>query len=142
MTNAANPNSIDTTDTLARGSGTGFLRSAAIGLYVCLGIDVVVAAVAFSDETDRHPLYERAQSKPWTVTVTQVRDAQDRVDMMNGVMITVGIATVVAFVLWTWAAYSRLATLRYERRYSTAWAVGVWFVPFVNFVVPLASLTT
>jgi hypothetical protein len=124
-----------------RRSGTALLRSASIGLTVMLGIDIVVAALAFSDETDRHRLYERAQSKPWTITIDEVRAAQDRVDTVNAIAIAAGIATAVAFALWTWTAYSRLATLRYERRYSTAWAVVAWFIPFVNFVVPKRVVT-
>jgi hypothetical protein len=124
-----------------RATGTTLLRSASIALYVFLGFDIVVAALAFSDETDRHSLYERARSKPWTITLGEIRSAQDRVDLVNAIAIAASIATVVAFALWTWAAYSRLATLRYERRYSTAWAVAAWFVPFVNFVVPKRVVT-
>ncbi len=126
---------------LAPRPGTTLLRNAAIGVSVCLGVQIIVAAVALGDETKRHALYERIDSKPWTVTMGDLTSAQDRADLMNGISIAAAIVVVIAFACWTWIAYSRLATLRYERRYSTAFAVCGWFIPFANFVVPKRVLT-
>src|SRR5215212_2388269 len=95
------------------------LRGAAVALYTLLAADIAVAAIAFSDELDRHSLYERAKSKPWTIMLSDVRAAEHRVDTINAIAIGLFIVTAVAFALWTWAAYSRLGELGYERRYGS-----------------------
>jgi hypothetical protein len=42
-----------------------------------------------------------------------------------------------AFLLWLHRAYANLPYLaRIRPRYTTAWAVGAWFVPLVNLVMP------
>jgi hypothetical protein len=114
----------------------GIMRGAAISLYVLLSINIAMAVVAFTDELDRHSLYERAKSKPWTITVSDVHAAQDRVDTVNAIAIGVLVATALAFAIWAWAAYSRLGALGYERRYGSGWALGAWFLPVANLFIP------
>jgi hypothetical protein len=114
----------------------GVVRGAAIALYALLSANIAVAAIAFSDELDRHSLYERAKSKPWTITLSEVHAAEHRLDTVNVIALSVVIATAVAFALWAWAAYSRLGELGYERRSSSAWAVAAWFVPIANLFMP------
>lgn len=112
------------------------VRGAAIALYALLSANIAVAVIAFSDELDRHSLYERAGSKPWTITLSEVNAAQHRVDTVNGIKIGLIVTTAVGFALWAWAAYSRLGALGYERRYSSGWALGAWFLPVANLFIP------
>ncbi len=112
------------------------VRGAAIALYVLLSANIAVAVIAFSDELDRHSLYERVKSKPWTITFREVNAAQHRVDTVNAIAIGLVVATAVGFALWAWAAYSRLGALGYERRSSSAWALGAWFLPVANLFIP------
>ena len=46
------------------------------------------------------------------------------------------LATGVAFLVWFWRAYRNLDALDLPRRYGTGWAIGGWFVPFLNFARP------
>jgi Domain of unknown function (DUF4328) len=114
----------------------GVVRGAAVSLYALLSVNIVVAAVSFSDELDRHSLYERAKSKPWTITLGEVHAAQERIDSVHAITIGVLVATGVAFAIWLWAAYSRLGALGYERRYGSGWALGAWFLPIANLFIP------
>ena len=45
---------------------------------------------------------------------------------------TVFIATGVFFLFWFHRAYRNLPALGGDRRYGTGWAIGSWFVPFLN----------
>jgi hypothetical protein len=112
------------------------VRGAAIALYALLSANIAFAAIAFGHELDRHSLFERAKSKPWTITLDEVRAVNDRVDALNAIFLGLVVATAIAFAVWTWAAYSRLGALGYERRYSSTWAAGGWFVPFANLFIP------
>jgi hypothetical protein len=54
-------------------------------------------------------------------------------------IIAVYAATVVAFVMWIHRAYSNLTALGNPKEgleYSPGWAIGGFFIPFVNLVVP------
>lgn len=47
------------------------------------------------------------------------------------------VATAVFFIRWFRAAYGCLPAFGVPRlRYGTRWAIGAWFVPLVNYVVP------
>lgn len=41
-----------------------------------------------------------------------------------------------AFLVWFWLAYRNLDALDLRRRYGTGWAIGGWFVPFLNLARP------
>lgn len=53
------------------------------------------------------------------------------------------VATVVFFLMWLYRSYENLPALGIPPRsiaYSSAWAVGSFFVPFVNLVVPYRAV--
>ena len=55
---------------------------------------------------------------------------------MNAIFAVLVIATGVAFLVWFSRAYRNLDALDLPRRYGTGWAIGGWFVPFLNFARP------
>jgi hypothetical protein len=55
----------------------------------------------------------------------------------------IGIATTVVFLVWLYYASSNLPAFGYaptEIKYSPGWAIGSFFVPFVNLVVPFLAI--
>lgn len=59
------------------------------------------------------------------------------------VEIVVYIATVVFFLMWVYRARENLTAFGVGKRqlqYSSGWAVGSFFVPFVNLVVPYRAM--
>lgn len=57
--------------------------------------------------------------------------------------IAVYIATVVAFLMWLYRSYENLPSFGAHRnsiQYSSGWAVGSFFVPFANLVVPYRAI--
>ncbi|HKO99835.1 MAG TPA: DUF4328 domain-containing protein [Pyrinomonadaceae bacterium] len=57
--------------------------------------------------------------------------------------IAVYIATVVAFLMWLYRSYENLPSFgirKGEIKYSSGWAVGSFFVPFVTLVVPYRAI--
>jgi Domain of unknown function (DUF4328) len=105
-------------------------------VYVLLGANIALAAVAFVAGMDLHSFYERAKSRPWTLTLAQLRHEQARADTINAIAVALMVATAIAFAIWTWLAYSRVAAQGYEHRFARGWAAGGWFVPFVNLYRP------
>lgn len=57
--------------------------------------------------------------------------------------VAVYIATIVAFLLWLYRSYENLPSFGVRRnniKYSSGWAVGSFFVPFVSLVVPYRAM--
>lgn len=51
------------------------------------------------------------------------------------------IATVIAFLLWEYRAHSNLNALKPENlEFTPGWAVGWWFVPFLNLFKPFQAM--
>lgn len=68
----------------------------------------------------------------------ELADALD-FSYINGGYMQLGLwgLTVVVFLVWFSQAYANLKELRAnDRQYSTGWAVGGWFIPIANLVVP------
>jgi hypothetical protein len=93
-----------------------------------------------------------ASKYPETVEASLLQETSDFTDMPGGVtqaaveMLTLSlvffgvigyIITVVAFLIWMHRSYSNLEPLGIRNpEYSPTWAVGCWFVPFMNLVRP------
>lgn len=60
--------------------------------------------------------------------------------LLTGVLglatIAVYIATAIAFLMWLYRANNNIAAFGEPREHSAGWAVGSFFVPFANLVVP------
>ena len=76
-------------------------------------------------------LLEDAQQGQF-ITPQQADDSDRRQLIVAVVDGTVFIATGVFFLFWLHRAYRNLPALGGDRRYGTGWAIGSWFVPFLN----------
>jgi hypothetical protein len=59
------------------------------------------------------------------------------------VYLAVYVATVVVFLMWLYRSYENLPSLgvpRNQIQYSSGWAVGSFFIPFVSLVVPYRAM--
>ncbi|MBK5288491.1 MAG: DUF4328 domain-containing protein [Acidimicrobiia bacterium] len=113
------------------------LRGLAIAIYVLLPIAGLLALamipVAFHA---RSVVHDHASGN--TVLVTQsVKDAGDAVGGVAGFNILVGLAIAVLFIIWMWRAASNLALFgRVRPKFGPGFAIGGWFIPFANFIIP------
>ena len=112
------------------------LRVPSVVVQLLLACWVVYGVVAIVVGFMQRSLLHRVAGDPTSVRFADVIADQHRVDVVNGVFLVLLIATAVAFVAWFWRAYQNLDALDLPRRYETGWAIGGWFVPFLNFVRP------
>jgi hypothetical protein len=70
-----------------------------------------------------------------------LKRAHDADDLSNAAIAIVGIlglATAVVFIIWMWrAAKNNEALGRMNPRLGPGWAIGGWFIPIANFVIPI-----
>lgn len=59
------------------------------------------------------------------------------------IQVVVYVATIVAFLMWLYRSYENLPSFGVrpnDIQYSSGWAVGSFFVPFVNLVIPYRAI--
>lgn len=65
-------------------------------------------------------------------------DAEDTASTVMGLSVLVGIAAAVLFIIWTFQMSRAVARYGpHDRKWTPGWAVGGWFIPFANCVIPL-----
>jgi hypothetical protein len=70
--------------------------------------------------------------------VRHARDADAFVRVVDVVVLLVTLAIVPCFIVWCWrAAKNQQALGRQPERLGSGWAVGGWFIPLANLVIPV-----
>jgi hypothetical protein len=68
----------------------------------------------------------------------RARDADAFVDATDVVVAMVASALAVSFIVWCWrAAKNQQALGRVPEKLGSGWAIGGWFIPLANFVIPV-----
>ena len=82
-------------------------------------------------------LIDRLQADANLVGLAQIEASDDRTMVMAGVFAVVFLVAVGFLIAWTNRVYRNLQSLGVqELRFTEGWAVGAWFVPFLNLVRP------
>jgi uncharacterized protein DUF4328 len=72
-----------------------------------------------------------------TKTVQQLQDSKDAALAIDRWIVIVIALTAIPWLLWQYRAHANLRALGVSGlKYSPGWAVGWWFIPFANVVVP------
>ena len=101
-----------------------------------LGAALVLNVVALVSDVSYHDLIHRLVGGG-DVSLADAQAADDRQFRIADAQLAVFALTALAFVVWFYRAYENLRALGVENlRWGTGWAVGGWFVPFLNFVRP------
>jgi hypothetical protein len=104
-------------------------RAQIVTILLIIGIGTTIAGVV-SGLMERSLLDDVQQGQ--FITPTQADDNDRRQLLVAVVDGTVFIATGVFFLFWFHRVYRNLPALGGDRRYGTGWAIGSWFVPFLN----------
>jgi hypothetical protein len=110
------------------------LRSQLVTWFFALHVLVSIAA-AISDASIAQFLQGMTPGDPGNAARATAHD--DRQSLIGIVEIGVSLACAVVFLMWFQRAYKNLHTVRYQPlEFTPGWAIGGFFVPFINFVRP------
>jgi hypothetical protein len=105
-------------------------------VIVCLLIGIIIDAVAIYFLASQLSLIGRFFSGQ-TVAPGELESNDSRVVVIGAVQVLIFLITVVTFLIWIHQAHRNLpATGAQNLEYSPGWAVGGFFVPFLNLVRP------
>ena len=86
---------------------------------------------------DRASVASDVLNNPRSVTLSDLQSADDRVHTMALLAVASYVVTGIVFVVWFQRCYKNANALGASHlRFSSGWAAGAWFVPFLNFVRP------
>ncbi len=105
------------------------------GVKVLLAIDAVIALVyAWFRLVERGLLLDiRAGKRP---TARELLDSDDRLKSLSSVSLLAGLVTIVVFLIWFHRSRKNANALADSVKYSTGMAIGSWFIPFADAVMP------
>jgi hypothetical protein len=112
------------------------LRSWSYAAYVGLGLIALLILVVVVTEiqilaTLDHRFETRSEALHFV-------DLNNRLDDLDDVLIALSLVTAVVFITWMWRAAKNNQALGRERpRFGPGWAIGGWFIPIANLVIPV-----
>jgi hypothetical protein len=107
-------------------------RWTCIALYACAGFYALSAAALPGNLAQLDPVAEYEQATGETVHLQSTPSSD-----FAAIGLAAFVLTAILFLVFFHRAYSNLSTLApAERRYSTGWAVGSWFIPILSLFRP------
>ena len=75
------------------------------------------------------------------VSEDEANSSDQRIALISGFWLVAYIVAAVFFFLWLHRAFKNLVHLEVaDTRFSPGWAIGWWFIPFANFVIPYQAM--
>jgi hypothetical protein len=106
-------------------------------LFVLFAVILVLTVVALLSGWAELSMLGRMVEDPASVSPADADASDLRQGLIGLLQVLLYLGTGVAFLVWFRRAYRNLPTLGAESlRFSSGWAVGAWFVPFLNLVRP------
>jgi hypothetical protein len=114
-------------------SGRTLSKAIVVLLALCALLSVASAFVSL----DRASLVTDFLDNPRSVSLNELQDADDRVQATQLLGLAGYLVTGIVWIIWFQRSYKNAARLgALDLRHSSGWAVGAWFVPFLNLVRP------
>ncbi|MGI9622687.1 MAG: DUF4328 domain-containing protein [Acidimicrobiales bacterium] len=101
-------------------------------LQICFAAWMLLGGLAVASSLVWFRVVDRFVDDPLSVTFSQLQAAGDRQDVIGITQIIALIAVGVVFMVWMSGLYQNLPALGRKARFKHGWAVGGWFVPFLN----------
>lgn len=114
----------------------GGLATAVMALLAATAVLSVVVAMAFSSRASTVDDVLDGRN----VSFAEIDDADDRVATATVVWVLVALATAAVFIAWQYRHAKNAETLGHSRGLGPGWAIGGWFIPCANFVLPPVQL--
>lgn len=105
-------------------------------VVVLLGLCVVASLIGIGADLHRASIVSSLLDGQ-DISETQLNLADTRAGAAGALQLTALIATGITFLVWFKRAYRNGSAFGADLPYSAGWAVGSWFVPFLNLVRPV-----
>ena len=113
-------------------------RGLVLALTVCFGVMLVSSALLAIALANRISVIHDVRGGDFTNILQRAQDADDYVSAASSLFVLVQVVIVVLFIVWMFrAAKNNEALGRRNPRFGPGWAIGSWFIPIANLVIPV-----
>ena len=112
------------------------LKGLALALTILFAVIAVADLAALAAYANRAALIGDVQDNPLSVDPQELLDADDLVATASGFHFLTVLALAVVFIIWQWRHAKNAETLGVRGGLGPGWAIGGWFIPLANFVLP------
>jgi hypothetical protein len=106
-------------------------------MYVLLSIAGLMALIVIPVAIHSRTVIHDHASNGTVLVDHTVKTAADAVSAVVGFLLLVSLAITVLFIIWMWRAASNLPLFgRVRPKFSPGFAIGGWFIPLANFIIP------
>src|ERR1041384_2991878 len=106
-------------------------------LTILLGLDAVLAALDTGALAWRNSIINSLLDDRLSVDQSTVESSDTLVRAASGRLVLGVLGTIVVFICWFWAARNNAEAYAPNRgTMPTGWAIGGWFIPLANWVIP------
>ena len=110
-------------------------------MYILLSIAAVLALVMIPVAIKlRSVVHDEAFGEAFPGNKA-IRDATDALAGVSGFLLLISLATFVLFIIWMWRAAKNVGRFgRARQKFGAGFAIGGWFIPLANFIIPAMQL--
>ncbi len=116
------------------------IKGLATAVTVLFVIIALVDAANAATRMSRANLLADVIDDPVSVPPQELFDADDAVAATGGLHLLTALALVVVFIIWQYRHAKNAETLGVRGGLGPGWAIGGWFIPLANFVLPGVQL--
>ncbi len=102
---------------------------------IAVGVSTLVVALLAWSQWDRSQVATDFRDGASGASFDDLVSADDRVQLFAGIFLVALLVSGIIFLAWFHRAYSNLVQ-RGVAKHAAGWAIGAWFVPFLNFWRP------
>ena len=113
------------------------LRALGRAVQALLVLDALIALAAIAAVWHQHTIVDRLRDVPGSVSLSTVTSADHLASHFATASLLAGLATGVVWIVWMYRARQNVdSPARSNHRLGPGWAIGAWFVPLANLVMP------
>jgi hypothetical protein len=116
------------------------LKGLSTALTVLFAVVALVDVGAALARNNRAGLLDDIVDDPFSVTEQKIFDADDAVAAFAGLHIVVALALFVVVIIWQYRHAKNAEALGVRGGLGAGWAIGGWFIPVANMVLPALQL--
>ena len=116
------------------------LKGLSVALTVLFALVALVDIGAAVSRNNRAGLLDDIVDNPFSVAEQEILDADDAVAAFAGLHILLAIALFVVVIIWQFRHAKNAEVLGVRGGLGPGWAIGGWFIPVANLVLPAVQL--
>jgi len=116
------------------------LKGLAVALLVLLILVALVEVGAAAARSSRAGLLDEVAESPFSIDVDEISDADGAVAAFSILHVLLLLAAGVVFIIWQFRHAKNAEVLGARGGLGPGWAIGGWFIPLANLVLPTVQI--